>query len=66
MSPDQLSAAIAEKNKENDKAEADFKQGVEGLNKQYKALMAAKEAALNKVKESGLGLMKAVAAAAKK
>jgi len=66
MSADQLSAAIAEKNKENEKAEADFKKGVEGLNTQYKALMATKEAALAKVKASGLGLMKAVQSASKK
>jgi len=64
MSAADLEAEIAAKTKEEEQAEAAFKEGVEGLNKQYKELMAAKEAALAKVKESGLGLMKAVKAAA--
>merc|ERR1712046_85305 len=62
MSAEDLDKAIAEKDKENEEAEATFKKGVEGLNTQYKALMAAKDEALKKVKESGLGLMKAVKA----
>lgn len=42
------------------KAEADFKSAVEGLQKTYEKLQKDKEATIESIKESGLGLMKAV------
>jgi hypothetical protein len=55
-----LQAEIDAKSAEMEKAEADFKAGVEGLQKQYEALQEAKDATLEEIKEAGLGLMKAV------
>jgi len=66
MSSDDLDAAIKEKEDENAKAEADFKKFVEGLQKQYEEGMKKKDDAIAAVKASGLGLMKAVKAAAAK
>jgi len=66
MSADDLDAAIADKEKENEKAESDFKTFVEGLQKQYEDAMKKKDDAIAAVKASGLGLMKAVKANAGK
>jgi len=66
MSSDELDAAIKEKEDESAKAEADFKKFVEGLQKQYEEGMKKKDDAIAAVKASGLGLMKAVKAAAAK
>jgi protein disulfide-isomerase-like protein len=56
----ELQAEIDAKSAEMEKAEADFKAGVEGLQKQYETLQEAKEATLETIKEAGLSLMKAV------
>jgi len=66
MSADDLDAAIAEKEKENETAESEFKTFVEGLQKQYEDAMKKKDDAIAAVKASGLGLMKAVKANAGK
>jgi len=66
MSADDLDAAIKEKEAESKKAEDDFKKFVEGLQKQYEEGMKKKDKAIEAVKASGLGLMKAVKAAAAK
>jgi hypothetical protein len=66
MPADELEALIAEKSAENDEAEADFKKGVEGLQKSYEAMQKAKEAKLEEIKNAGLGLMKAVSKHASK
>merc|ERR1712100_378606 len=66
MSADDLDAAIAEKEKENETAESEFKTFVEGLQKQYEDAMKKKDDAIAAVKASGLGLMKAVKAHAAK
>lgn len=47
---------------ESEEAEAAFKSGVEELQGQYEALQKTKEEKVKAVKESGLGLMKAVKA----
>ena len=60
MPADELQKAIDEKSAEMEKAEADFKAGVEGLQKQYEGLQEAKEAKLEEIKEAGLSLMKSV------
>jgi len=66
MSADDLDKAIAGKEKEQQDAESTFKNEVEKLQKKYEQLQKDKEAALEAVKASGLGLMKSVKAAAKK
>jgi len=66
MSADDLDKAIAGKEKEQQDAESTFKNEVEKLQKKYEQLQKDKEAALEAVKSSGLGLMKSVKAAAKK
>jgi len=58
-----LEAAIAEKNKLLEEAEETFKNEVQKLQDKYQELMAAKEKAEEDVKNSGLGMMKAVKAA---
>jgi len=63
MSDEDLDAAIAEKEKLLKDAEETFKSEVEKLQNKYQELMAAKEATETEVKDSGLGLMKAVKAA---
>jgi len=65
MSAAELSEAIKGKEKEQEDAEALFKSEVEKLQKTYEGLSKAKEDTLAKIKESGLGYMKAVKAAAK-
>lgn len=71
MDSAELDKLIADKTKEQEEVEADFKKGVEGLQKSYEGMQKAKEEKLEAIKESGLGLMKAVSkhaakAAAKK
>jgi hypothetical protein len=66
MSPDELDKAIKEKEEEQERAESDFKTYVENLQAQYREAMEAKDAAVEAVKNSGLGLMKAVRATADK
>jgi hypothetical protein len=57
-----LDALITAKEEEQAKVEADFSALVEGLQKSYQDASTAKDAALEAVKNSGLGLMKAVKA----
>mmetsp|Transcript_23656 Transcript_23656/g.47748 ORF Transcript_23656/g.47748 Transcript_23656/m.47748 type:complete len:169 (+) Transcript_23656:182-688(+) len=64
MAPADLDAQIAEKEKLQAEAEETFKSEVEKLQATYKKLQEAKDAAVEDVKNSGLGLMKAVKAAA--
>merc|ERR1712137_1410397 len=66
MSADDLASAIKEKEDEQEKLEADFKEFVSSLQAQYKDAMDKKDAGLDAVRKSGLGLMKAVAASAGK
>jgi len=64
MTPEELDKVITEKEEEQTKVEADFKELVEGLQKTYQEANEKKDAALEEIKNSGLGLMKAVKAAA--
>lgn len=57
---------IAEKEKQMEKVEADFKTFVDGLQKQYQEASDAKDKSLEEVKSSGLGMLKSVNAYAKK
>merc|ERR1712224_118292 len=66
MSDADLEAAIAAKKKEIEAAEEAFNTGLKGLQNTYEKLQKDKEAGLKAVKDSGLGLMQAVAAAASK
>lgn len=66
MSAADLAKAISEKEDEQTKVEADFKEFVEKLQKEYQEAMDKKEKSLEEIKNSGLGLMKAVAASAGK
>merc|ERR1711975_182089 len=65
MSASELEAAIKEKTEAMEKLEKDFKEFVEGLQKQYSDASEKKEKDVEAIKNSGLGLMKAVAAHAK-
>jgi len=65
MSDADLDAAISGKEKEQQDAESTFKSEVEKLQKKYEQLQKDKEATLESIKKSGLGLMKAVKAAKK-
>merc|ERR1719333_1479906 len=65
MSTSDLEAAIKEKTDAMEKLETDFKEFVEGLQKQYTEASEKKEKDVAAVKDSGLGLMKAVAAHSK-
>jgi len=62
MSDADLEKAIKEKTDEMEKLEKDFKTFVDGLQKQYSEASEKKEKDVAAVKDSGLGLMKAVAA----
>eukprot|EP00961_Rhodomonas_salina_P291430 3932002-Rhodomonas_salina.1 len=64
MSSADLDAKIAEKDKLLAVAEENFKTEVEKLQATYKKLSEEKDAKLQEVKDSGLGLMKTVKAAA--
>ena len=66
MSDDDLEKEIKDKESEMETAEAEFKTFVEGLQKQYQEGMQKKDDALDAIKNSGLGLMKAVKVAKKK
>jgi hypothetical protein len=63
MSKDDLEKAISDKEAEQKKVEEDFKVLVEGLQKTYQEANQAKDEKLEEIKNSGLGLMKAVLAA---
>jgi len=65
MSAADLEAAIKEKTEAAEKAETDFKEFVEGLQKSYTEASEKKEKDVEEIKNSGLGLMKAVAAHSK-
>jgi len=62
MSADELEAAITEKVNTQEKLETDFKTFVDGLQKSYTEANEKKDADVEAIKNSGLGLMKAVAA----
>merc|ERR1712203_970683 len=62
MSASDLSAAIKEKDDEMKKAEKDFEEFVKGLQASYEKANKEKDDAVAKIKDSGLGLMKSVAA----
>jgi len=62
LSEDDLDAKITEKEKEQEAAEQTFKDEVQKLQEKYQSLMKEKDDAIAAVKESGLGLMKAVKA----
>jgi len=66
LSADDLDAKIAEKEKEQKDAEAHFEAEVKKLQETYEGLSKTKDETLKAIKESGLGLMKAVVAASKK
>jgi len=65
MSAGDLATSIKEKEDEMAKLETDFKAFVEGLNKQYQDKTKEKDDGVEAIKKSGLGMMKAVAAAGK-
>jgi hypothetical protein len=62
MSASDLESAIKEKSDAMEKLEKDFKEFVDGLQKQYSEASEKKDKDVEEVKNSGLGLMKAVAA----
>mmetsp|Transcript_55516 Transcript_55516/g.84030 ORF Transcript_55516/g.84030 Transcript_55516/m.84030 type:complete len:225 (+) Transcript_55516:129-803(+) len=62
MGVEALDTLISEKEEEQAKLETDFKEFVEGLQKQYQEAMETKEKGLDEITKSGLGLMKAVKA----
>jgi len=66
MTPEAREEQIKAKSDELEKVEADFKEFVEGLQAQYEKSNKDKDAKVEEVKNSGLGLLKAVHAAAKK
>jgi hypothetical protein len=66
MSAEDLEKAIEEKEGEAKAAEETFEQEVGKLQKKYESLMKEKDETIAAVKDSGLGLMKAVKAAAGK
>jgi hypothetical protein len=65
MSAGDLEAAIKEKTEAMEKLETDFKSFVEGLQKQYSDANEKKDKDVEEIKNSGLGLMKSVAAHSK-
>ena len=62
MSDADLEAAIAEKEKLMEEAEETFKTAVQGLQDQYQKLMTNKDEIIENLKNSGLGMMRAVQA----
>jgi len=66
LSAADLDKQIKEKEAEIEKAEKTFTDEVDKLQKQYQKLQEEKEATVTAVKDSGLGLMKSVKAAAGK
>jgi hypothetical protein len=66
LGADKRASMIKEKEAESAKIEADFKEFVDGLQKQYKEASDKKEKDVEELKNSGLGLLKAVQAHEKK
>jgi len=66
MSPADLDAEITKKDAEVAEAEKFFTDEVDALQKNYQKLQSDKEAKVEEIKNSGLGLMKAVKTAAAK
>merc|ERR1712048_123862 len=66
LSADARETMIKEKEEAIKKVESDFKDFVEGLNKQYKEESEKKDKAMEAVKSGGLGLLKSVHAYEKK
>jgi len=66
MSADELDAKIKESEKKMEDAEKTFETEVKKLQSTYEQLQKDKEATMAEIKDSGLGLMKAVKAAAAK
>jgi hypothetical protein len=66
MSKADLEKAIKEADDKAAKAESDFKVFVEGLQKQYETKSKEKDEQIANIKNDGLGMMKAVAAAKNK
>jgi predicted nucleic acid-binding Zn-ribbon protein len=62
MADKDLDAAIVAEEKKLEDAEAKFKEEVQKLQDKYQALSTEKDEAIAAVKNSGLGLMKAVKA----
>jgi hypothetical protein len=62
MADAELAEAIKAKENEQADAESTFKAEVEKLQKKYEELQAEKEATLESIKKSGLGVMKSVSA----
>jgi len=65
LGAEELDKQIAEKEKEQEDAEANFKDEVSKLQASYQKLSEDKDAKLEEIKKSGLGLMKAVKASLK-
>jgi hypothetical protein len=66
LSPLELAAEIAKSEKELAELETKFKRDVEELQAEYKALQDSKRDAVAEVRAGGLGLMRAVQAAARR
>jgi len=62
LSDDEIDTKISEADAAMEKAEADFKTAVEGLQAQYEQLQKDKDEAIKEVKGSGLGVLKQVQA----
>jgi hypothetical protein len=62
MSDDDLATAVAEKEKLMEDTEEEFKTGVAALQETYQTLTTKKDETLEEIKNSGLGMMKAVMA----
>jgi hypothetical protein len=60
LSPEKRDELIKEKEAASEKLEGDFKAFVEGLNKQYKEESEKKDAGIEAIKTSGLGILKSV------
>merc|ERR1711988_313063 len=60
MGAEKREAMIKEKEGEQEKLEKDFKEFVEGLQKQYQEASDKKDKDVEAIKNSGLGLLKAV------
>jgi len=65
MGADELDKLISEKETEQEEAEKNFKDQVGKLQAEYQKLSEDKDAKLDEIKNSGLGLMKAVKASTK-
>lgn len=66
LSAEELDKLITEKEDAQKKVEEDFQEFVKGLQDKYQEAMQKKDEDLEAIKQSGLGLMKAVKAAAGK